>query len=296
MSMTVPQFLNRVARRSRTGDFTGLALNEKLDVLQAANAALQRLYDALPAYLRETTQGFTLPAPISLSVAATAGSPLVSTGTFAPTQLGCSIVIPGDAQWNQIVGPQNLRNPYTGTTGTQLATVYGDALFSTSYPFDRIIGNPRFSDPGSAALIPVEMSRSTGGWNWLFQSTLGRPMTWWPQYMGNSQGANPMMVMRFAPAPDQAYSIHVQLAFWAMRLQLTDEQAATTLTVPDQILDEALIPMAVKRLMLTPIWKSITPADDARCEKAGIDGEAWCRNQVADPAAPANRAYTPLGY
>lgn len=296
MSMTVPQFLNRIARRSRTGDFTSLALNEKVDVLQAANAALQRVYDALPAYLREQTQGFTLPAPVVTPIGVTAGSSLTSTSAFAPTQLGCSIAIAGDGQWNQIVGPQNLRNPYLGTTGMQQATIYGDALFSTSFPFDRIIGNPRYSALGASTFVPVELAKSTGEWNWLFQTSIGRPLTWWPQYMGNTQGANPMMVMRFAPAPDQPYAIHVRLAFWQLRLQLSDEQAGTTLTVPDQILDEGLIPVAVKRLMLTPIWKSISPADDQRCDQAGIDAEAWCRNQVADPAAPANRAYTPLGY
>jgi hypothetical protein len=296
--MTTLQYLQRVARRTRDGDFTRLALTEQMDVLEAANAALQRLYNALPAYLRAQTQGFTLPAPITLNnVSVTSGSTAVSTGLFSAAQIGATVIIPGDPSWNQVLGRQSLRNPYLGPTGTvNEVMVYGDWLFSTSYPFDRIIGNPMFSDQSLAPLIPMEMSRAAGEWNYLFQDTIGRPMCWWVQFMGNSQGNEPLMVIKFAPLPDMAYSINIRLSFWPMRLLLTDIQGATTLNVPDQFLEKCLIPMAIQELMTKPCFKSISPADDNRLEERGNEGQSFAELQVADPTSPSNRIYCPLGY
>lgn len=296
--MTTVQYLQRVARRTRYGDWTKLSLTEKMDVLEAGNAALMRLYNALPSYLKEQTQGFTLPAPVTLNnVSVTNNSTLLSTGIFAPNQIGATVMIPGDSQWNEVVGRQNLRNPYMGPSGVvSEVTVYGDSLFSTSYPFDRIIGNPMFSDQSLAPLIPMEMSRAEGAYNWLFQNSLGRPMSWWVQYMGNSQGNEPLLVVKFAPLPDMAYAINIKLSFWPMRLLLTDIQGATTLNVPDQFLEKALIPMAIQELMTKPCFHSISPQDDNRLEARGNEGQTFCELQVSDPAAPANRIYCPLGY
>jgi hypothetical protein len=296
--MTVYQLCERIARRSRTGDLTKLAFTEQMDVLQAANAALQRAYNALPAYFKEQTQGFTLPAPVTLNnVTVINGSTAMSTGIFNPSQIGQTIQIAGDPQYNQIIGTQNLLNPYTGPSGTAAtATIYGDAVYSTSYPFDRIIGNPRFTNIGVIPITPVEMSKAGEQWTYLYQQTIGQPMTWWVQHLGNSQGAQPILVMKFAPYPDQAYSIKVRLAFWPMRYLITDMQGATTLNVPDQFLEKALIPMAIQEFMTSEQWKSISPENDDRCEKRGDEGEQFLRLQIADPAAPANRIFTPLGY
>lgn len=296
--MTTVQLLERIARRSRTADFTKVSLSEQLDLLQVANAALQKAYNAAPAYLKEQTQGFTLPAPVTLTnVTVVKGSTAMSTGIFSQAQIGATILIAGDPQYNQILGTSTLRNPYTGPSGVAAtATIYGDSLFSTSYPFDRIIGNPRFTNMGVIPLTPVEISKADDQWNYLYQNQIGQPYSWWVQYLGNSQGNNPLLVMKFAPFPDQAYSIKVRLAFWSVRLQLADIQAATTITFPDQYLESALIPIALRELQTSPLWKSISPEDDNRVDARGKEAELYLRNQIADPSAPANLIYTPLGY
>jgi hypothetical protein len=296
--MTVYQLCERIARRSRTGDFTKLALAEQMDVLQAANAALQRAYNALPAYFKEQTQGFTLPAPVTLNnVTVINGSTAMSTGIFSAAQIGQTIQIAGDTQYNQILGTSTLRNPYMGPSGVAAtATIYGDAFYSTSYPFDRVIGNPRFTNMGVIPLTPIEMSKGGDEWSYLYQNTIGQPLSWWVQQLGNSQGAQPLLVMKFAPFPDQAYSVKVRLGLWPVRYLITDVQGATTLNVPDQFLEKALIPMAIQEFMTSEQWKSIDAANDDRCERRGDEGEQFLRLQIADPAAPANKIFTPLGY
>lgn len=296
--MTTIQLLERIARRARGGDYTELSLAEQMDCLQAANAAIQRGYNAAPAYLKEQTMGFTLPAPVYLTnVTVTAGSTLLSSGIFGPEQIGQTVQIDGDPQYNQILGPQNLRNPYNGPSGVVAqATIYGDAWYTSTFPFERVIGNPRFTDQGVFPLTPVEMSRSEGEWSYLFQNTLGQPASWWTQMLGNAQGNQPVLVLKFAPFPDDAYSVKVRLSFWPARLLIGDITTAKTIYLPDQLLEAGLIPMAYQELMSTAVWASRTPADDERTDKAGSAGEAFIRNQIADPSAPSNKIYCPLGY
>ena len=296
--MTVYQLCERIARRGRTGDLTKMALTEQMDVLQAANAALQRAYNALPAYFKEVTQGFALPAPATVNnVTVVNGSSTLSTGIFSTAQIGATVIIAGDPQYNQVVGTNNLRNPYAGPTGVAATmTIYGDSLYSTSYPFDRIIGNPRFTYAGIIPLTPLEIMKADDQWNYLFQNQIGQPLSWWIQYLGNSQGNQPIAVMKFAPWPDQQYNIKIRLAFWPQRLLITDMQGATTLNVPDQFLEAALIPMAIEEFMTSEQWKSRGADDDNRVIARGQKAEDFLRNQIADPAAPANQIYTPLGF
>ena len=292
------QLLQRVARRARTGDITKLGLTEQLDVLEACNAALQRTYDALPAYFKEQTQGFTLPAPVTLNnVSVTSGSTVVSTGLFSVSQIGQTVLIPGDPQYNQILGTNALRNPYLGASGTVSGViVYGDAWYSTSYPFDRIIGNPVFTNLSLDPLVAVDMSQSQGDWNWLYQNTVGQPIAWWTQQLGNSAGNQPLMVMKFGPYPDMAYSIKIKISLWPTRLGIPDMQANTTLNVPDQFLEAGLIPMAIQELVSKPVWAFISDRNDEMVDKRGKEAEQFLRNQVADPTAPNNQVYCPLGY
>jgi hypothetical protein len=294
--MTVTEFISAIARRSRTGDITKLDGLDRQDVLRAANSALMGLYNALPSNLRELTEGFTLPAPTTISLAATNNSTKVSTGTFSQQQIGQSIQISGDQGWNQILSPQDLLNPFQGPTGTTQGTIYGNACFSTRYPFDRIIGDPAFADNQFWPLARLTMNNTGRNGSWLYQQTVGRPINWWTQLLGNSQGNNPVLVIRFAPAPDMAYAINVRMSYWPLRLLLTDVQNATTLGVPDQYLDRCLIPMGWRALMGSPAWKSISPEADNLVITLAKEGEDFAKNQPGQVGAPDNRVGTPTGF
>lgn len=296
MSITTVALCNRIGRRARGGDFTKLSMNEQMDILEAANVALQRLYNALPTYFKEQTQGFVLPAPLSvLAVGVTQYSKTVTGITFTSAQFGQTIVLSGDAAWNQIIGTNELLNPYMGSTASVAGTIYGNALYSETYPFDRVIGNPKLANQNYYMLMNGEMARSNGANGaWLMQQSVGQPQVWWPQVFGNSQGETPMWVLRFAPAPSQAYAINVRLTFWPKRLTLTDYDSNTSLPVPDQFIEPSLIPMAIQAFMSSPAWAS--RKDEALVDDRGNKGEAFARNQPGQFAAPANQIYTPLGY
>ncbi len=296
MSISTIALCNRIGRRARGGDFTKLSMNEQADLLEAANAALQRLYEALPTYFKEQTQGFVLPAPATISAGVVQYSKVVTGVTFTDAQFGQTVVLDGDAGWNQIIGPAELLNPYMGTTGTVAGTVYGNAVYSTTYPLDRVIGDVKFADQSIAPMFRNQNIMSPGPWaaNWLFGWGTGRPQTWWPQVFGNSQGNEPIMVLRFAPAPVRAYAINVRLSFSPKRLTLADYDANTALPVPDKFIEPALIPMSLQAFMSSPAWQ--TRGDEAAIELRGDKGELFAKNQPGMIATPSNRVYCPPGF
>lgn len=296
--LTTVEYINRLGRRARGGDFTKLSANERGDILQAANAGLQRLYNALPTYFKEQTQGFVLPAPLAVTgIAATQFSKFVTGITFTSAQFGQTIVLDGDAGWNQIIGEQELLNPYMGSTATVAGTIYGNAVHSDTFPLDRIIGNPQYANQNLFPLTSYSMvAASNGGINspWWWSQSIGFPQVWWPQVFGNSQGKRPIMVLRFAPAPQQAYAINVRIGFWPKRLTLADYEANSPLPVPDQFVEKCLIPMSLEELMSTEVWAG--RPDDDRVPKAGQAGEQHARLQYGQIGSPNNQVMTPIGF
>lgn len=294
--MTTVQLFHRIARRARSGDFTTLSLTEQTDLMEVANTAIQTVYNLLPTYFKDITEGFVLPAPRTTAFAVTQYSNVLSSDVFSLSEIGRTVIISGDSNWNQVISTNRILNPYMGETNASVsAIVYGDAVYSDRYPFDRIIGNPVFATNGFGPIMRTNINRVNGQPGWpLYQNTIGVPLTWWVQYLGNSQGNEPLLVMKFAPLPNIAYAINVRMSYWPKRLTLTDYNNATVIPVPDQFIEPGLIPIALRALMSTPIWQSMN--DENRIEAAAERAEAYVKLQPGQPAAPSNFVFTPIGY
>lgn len=297
MPITTVEFCNRIGRRARGGDFTKLSMNEQGDIMEAGTAALQRLYNALPTYFKEQTQGFVLPAPLAITgVGVTQFGKTVTGYTFTEAQFGMTVVLDGDPGWNQIIGTDELLNPYMGSTGSVAGTIYGNAIHSDTFPLDRIIGNPQFANQNlfPVSSFTIATANGYGQSPWLWYQQVGLPNVWWTQVFGNSQGKKPIMVLKFAPAPDQAYAVNVRMGFWPRRLTLTDYDDNTDLPVPDQFIEKALIPMALQEFMSSPAW--LGKNDEAAVAARGDAGERFAKLQLGQIGSPANRVGTPPGF
>lgn len=291
--MKVVWLYSRIARRARTADFTKLSFMEQQDIAEAANAALAQTYNALPTYFKEITEGFTLPAPQAITLAVVNGSSQLSSSVFTDAQIGRSVVLDGDPAWNQVVSTDRLLNAYLGPTGTVNGTLYGDAIYSTRYPFDRVIGNPTFANPNLGFFAGRQIQRSNGA-QWLYQQQVGLPISWWPMMLGNSQGNEPLLVLKFSPAPNQQYTIDVRMAYWSKRLTPADYTDNTVIPVPDQFLESVLIPLALQAFMSSPAWLA-GPQDGLIVDRANA-ALAFAKLQLGQVASPNNRVGTPCGY
>ncbi len=293
--MNVVQLCHRIGRRARGSDFTKLSLSEKGDLLECANSALQTVYGLLPTYFKERTQGFLLQGPTSMEIPVIPLSSAVPDGTFYTSDLGKSVVIAGDGNWNQVIATNRLLNPYLGSNaGTQTATLYGDACYSDDYPFERVIGNPTFPNQGQTLVFNQNITNVSNSPGWFLQQTTGIPQMWWKQMLGNSQGEEPLLVLRFSPAPNIDYAVDVRISYWPKRLTMADYNRASTIFVPDQFLEKCLIPLALRELLSSAIWDKQGGEDDVRLRAQRA--EEFLALVPGQVAAPANTVATPYGY
>jgi hypothetical protein len=292
--MQIVELIHRTARRARTGDFTKLSLAEMGDVLQAINTALQEVYNVLPIYFKQMTAGFVLPAPTIVTIGVTNQSTQLTNVPFNLTQFGQTVIIDGDPAWNQITDADKLLNPYMGPTGTVQGTIYGDALYNERYPFDRVVGNPKFADQSQLAIVRREMMNAGAPYIGNLAPSFGRPSNWWTQPFGNSQGNEPLVIIKFFPFPDQAYSVNVDLAFWPKRILLDDYLSNVVIPVPDQFLEPCLIPLAHRALMTTPAYES--RGDESLLLDAALRADQFLKLQPGQIGAPANKVLTPIGF
>ncbi len=298
MSISLVEVCARLGRRTRNGDFNALNFTEQADMMTSINAAQQRFFNALPAYFKEKTIGLVIPGPVAIaSINVVQFSQTVSGFSFGTAQFGQTVQLGADPQWNQIIGPQTLLNPYMEASGNVTGTIYGNAAYSTDYPFDRVIGDPQFADQTLAGLFPINMALNNGGQNmdWIFQQNIGRPTAWWTQVFGGSQGAMPMMVIRFAPAPDTAYGIKVRVGYWPKRVLVADYQANAQLVIPDQFIEPSFLKICLEEFTAARCYVG-TPEDKKADILAGKEGELYAKNQVQSIGVPANRVGTPRGY
>jgi hypothetical protein len=297
MAIKTVELFHRIGRRARGGDFTKLSMSEQQDIATAANAALERLYNALPTYFQVQTQGFVLPAPLAITgVGVTQYGKTVTGHSFTSAQFGQTVVLDGDPGWNQIIGTNDLLNPYMGDTGTVNGIVYGNAIHSDTYPLDRIIGNVQYANGTQSVLYQQNIAATNSGVNsWLLNQAVGFPQVCWSQTFGNSQGNSPLAVLRFAPAPAQAYAVNVQFSFWPKRLTLADYDDNAALVVPDQFIEPSLIPMAIGAFMDSPAWDT-GRGDEAAVQLRADRAEQFAKMQPGQLGPVNNRVYTPLGF
>jgi hypothetical protein len=257
------------------------------DVVEAMNAGLQECYELLPDWQRRAPISLELPAPATVSTTATNGSVSVTAATFAAAQLGRSVVLAGDANWNQVAGTATLLDKFEGTTGAVTATVYGDAMASTQATLDGFASRPRFADTREElTFFNARLARLPG--------EVGKPRHYWTEPAALSLGSSPGVYLRVWPAPDQAYVLRVEAEFRPLLLTYTNLHNAATITLADHLLHSALIPLCEARLLHSPEWADANKAklvqDDA------MRARAFLSNQRPAVHAPENRIFTPAGY
>lgn len=98
-------------------------------ILDDLNAELQVIFASLPEWWSKETIGVSITAPTSrAAMVMTNGSRTFSGGSIHDWMFGNTIVVSGDTRQNEIIDATTLRHPYLGTSGTQTAIVYFDAV------------------------------------------------------------------------------------------------------------------------------------------------------------------------
>lgn len=248
--MTSVEIIDRLARKHRRLGGSALTVAEVQDALYAINLALQALYQALPVEYREKTVHVLVPAPRAVTLSATNGSATLGASAFTTGEVGRTVVSSGDDIWHRVADEDALAAAWLGSTGSHSATVYGDAVAGDGYPFERMLSAPVLLEGSrERELVQIRDLRDT----YEPGTRIGEPRYYWLSPQGNSQGEEPLVLLRVLPIPDRAYRLRYRASFGPRRVKFTDVANAAPLPVPDNYA-EALVSMCGIHLASFPGW------------------------------------------
>lgn len=287
--MTTYELAERLARRLTPQHVAKLTMAEVFDVIEAINSGSQACYDILPAWNRRTTVAISLEAPALLNLQVTNGEVILggSGDQFTEAQIGRSVVVDGDTNWNEVQSTSKLLDAYLGSTGAKAARVYCDSFWNDVGSFDGLASRPYFADTReSLELFNARAAELPG--------EIGKPRYYWMEMAAPSLGAMQQFFIRFFPAPAVAYSLRADMEFRPLRLVYANIQQATTIPLAEHFIENGLLPLCEERLMRSPVWRDQSIRDlvveDARRARA------FLANQRPTTTIPQNRVGTPLGF
>lgn len=298
--MTTQQLLQRLIRRWKVSSLANVPADSMLQLLDCINGSIQEFYALCPAVYRKGQVSEILAAPVIHSVGVTSGSDTF-TGYSAPDSLfGSTIVIGPDKNDNMLMPPGNLRDTYQGTSGTQNATIYGDAIslatnIETMLDEPELVGTlPRlrrmdeyWGRPWNPSLYWSDSINATP------YRQVSIPRSYWVEANVPDLNGVPSFVFRVDPMPDKLYRVRFRALFYPQRLGMADMQRNTALTVNEAWIERLLIPLIHERMSDDGLWQGPNVkivADKAMMARTGIE------KLSADVLKPANRVETPKGY
>lgn len=194
------------------------------EIVSAINRGQQELFRLNPGLFKREV-GATVKAPVTGTVTVTNGSTAVSATTFTDTLAGNTILIAGMSEYNTIRtegSDKKLLFPYTGTTGTKAATLYGDAVLLDA-GYSRPLGPVWLSDirvltplAGKGALIghdprqdlnsdwgrfPLGMNRSVA------EKVVAQPEAYFAETHLLDAGTSQRVRLFLSPLPERQYSL-----------------------------------------------------------------------------------------
>lgn len=233
-------------------------------VIQALNSALQECWiDNLP-WVRPDERGVMLYAPRAVTVACTTGSTTATITGWAAWMAGCSIVIEGADNDNQIrnnAAAAVLKFPYTGTTGTHAATVYCDCVtlgtdvlkVIAPVKVDRLEIWP-CPDPKSVNVSGHHDFGFTGNGEALrVAPSTGNTIIYGIETWSPSAVLPPVTRLRLQPAPKVAALLEYKIEITPPVVTRLDSTAQ--IPIPFLFCELCLMPIARKRLTGSPFFR-----------------------------------------
>lgn len=293
--MKLVSFANRLARDFKERSLAELSADARLELVDAINSPLQRMWAVMPGRDKITSICITLAAPAVVTLTVTNGSDAFTGYTVTDDQLYCTIRIGGDQADNHIVADGRLLLPYSGNSGAITATIYSDAqVLPAEYgeitrdPFDvdfrqRLYKDdtrsPRWNYPTRYAAKPIQ-----------------RPTAWWVE--ANAADADPLYdsVFRVNSLPDQMYRLQSEASLVPPRITFADLLDATKdIPIRDEHVEAYLLPMCRKELVTSTLWRN----KDAIAAVTREGENALARYELlanTTNSLPDNRVGIPIGW
>lgn len=306
--MKTSQAISTVLRR-HTG-FPGIGdvpLEQLQDLLAALNAAVQEMYDLMPANYKRTT------ATQAIGGASTATGlgfePLASVSTnstaFNSDERCQAVVIAGDPQVNEIVAQDAILFPYAGLATGETGTIYVDTMTFFDFSIERLIAHPRCRRHSTGHTW--ELSRDDEGWtsNWAHMGgpvDLGlaggiyiapqrkrrigpHPITYRQRFVGNSRNTDADAVFGISvdPIPTERFTLEAEVLQKPLAWKVEQMLDGAEMPMPDGSAYLHLVPILADHLRETSLW---TTPDRERVVAERADRARYSLTQLSRDHAP----------
>lgn len=304
--MTTAELAQQISRHTSVKDLSSETPAVAQEFIRAINAAVQKFYRIAPAKWMRTEVSHLVPTPSTVSAQVTADSVSLSNAPFTAAMRGCSVLIDGDPSYNEVVSTDQLLNPFLGTTGTKVATVYYDSVTITDFKVQKIVTDPEIRETG-VRLTRVEQFDSASfrrQYHAVYAGAGGlRSVGSYPEYyrvqyvgMSNAAAANDAVVqLRLAPMPTTKHVLNFQADIRPGSFALSTLEIPATIPVDDSLAFSTIVPLAEAEMTKSSVWTG-DPGMTTRIENAGARAEADIRNLDSEFARPRRRVVTRRGW
>lgn len=280
---------NRLARDLNEKSVIDLAADARLEILDAINGGLQKLHAVSPHHTKITTASLYIEAAATVSIGVTQGDTAITGVDFTSDQYGRTIRISGDSIDNQVAGTNTLLHPYSGATGTVLATIYSDAIPLPEL-YTELVGDPRILE--TQRTLTHRKIRFTP---WQFRNVC-EPRYYWVEPNAANRAPSAPAVVRFDSLPDRAYRMTAEAMLAPARVPFADLLApGPELPLRQEHVELYLLPIARGLMTSSELWKN--PATKTSATTEGSAAEAKYQILASTTlATPANEVGTPYGF
>lgn len=288
--MTTFQLANILARRTRFGTLLESDAGTRYDILLAINAALQEVYAKLPGIHRTTTVSHTLRAPELVEMTFQAQySNFTTASVFSTAQIGCTILITGDPDYNEVVAANAVLDEFVGSEVDTEGMLYYDAI-----PVHAVL--ERITTPVSvfrAGQKVTELQRWEESFDRLSKGP-GIPERYRIVPMGSSQGASPEFLIRVWPLPADVYKVRFDAEVSTVRVTFEQiSQSPANLPISEHLAESALVPIALGHFTRSVSWAD--PSTKSKLSDTSAALEILSLVPM-DIAPGANQLGTPSGF
>lgn len=277
----------RLGSRLAVADTADLPADVAIDVLEAINAALSRVYAVLPDAYKQTTVSATFQSPVSALLTFASVPSRNAVGTPFADRHGCTVVIPG-MQPNQALTDSGLLDLYVGPSLSAAAIIYHDAQMIND-TIERIAGDVWMSYIGGSRkqLTPHDTAKYTEN---RYYSEFGEPRHYSIEPLGISQGAEPEMLLRLYPAPVRVCNVRFNAEMAPRRVIFADLIDPAKIPLPTSMIETILLPVAAGHMAQhSAFWR------DPRSIAGTIDAAGAALAQVSLQPTHFRTQYNTVG-
>lgn len=293
--MTTVALAQLLIRHLDVTDLTGLEATKALEIVDAINWGVQTFFSLAPDSYSRTTISHRVHSPDSFTLAMTEGSNTVADDTFLTTHRGCSIVIDGDANVNEVTGSGTLLHDYAGTTGTREATLWYDAVAFTDFLIQQMLTQPTVLDT-KTILKEVSATSEEHFTEVRYTATSQTPLYYTQEYVGGSLAAETDAVfqLRLLPRTVSACTLKFDAHILPVEYGLPALSTPQEIPIPSSLMSRLVVPLVEGRLTDSTMWKESGDKNAALFRAASA--ERRIGELPAYFARSRGRIYTKKGY